>query len=138
MVFSFLPLMAQFSQTSAIKISLNKISTTKEGADIGTRVFHKGQKLFFELRVSGLMKDRDENFDLEADFIISDMGKKNTHGKGKVLNKKVHAGKNQAFNMHFSIQISDTSKPGRHNIEIDIKDKVSAKFNKINIVFDVK
>lgn len=129
---------AQFTRSSAIAFRVNSVSETKDGPNVAGRSFKKGQKVWFNVHVSGLVKDKQNNFDLEADFAIMDKDGKNRHGKGKVMNKKVQAGKSNSFNLHFSIQIGANSKPGKHTLEIEVKDKVAGKYNIHHIAFDVR
>jgi hypothetical protein len=130
---------AQYTKSDDIKIELTSLSDSKGGPKKLTGAFTKGQKMWINLLVTGLQKNPKQEFDIEADFLMTPSGikSKSVLDRGKILNQTVPAANSDQLILNFWIQLNKQIKMGPYQVEITLRDKLSQKFNVFIIDFNV-
>ncbi len=128
---------AQLKKSGKINFKLISLSDTEEGQNNKSKIFAPGQKIWINLRISGLEINQDNEFKIQADFLMTASGMKTVLDKGEIINQSLKALKPE-FNINFCIQTTQETPAGRYNVEITLKDINAEKYNKFIISFDLK
>jgi hypothetical protein len=87
--------------------------------------------------VSGLEKNQDDEFKIQADFLMTAPGLKKVLEKGEIINQSLKALKPE-LHLNFWIQTTPETPAGRYNIEITLKDINAEKYNKYVVSLNLK
>ena len=128
---------AQLKKSGKIIFQLISISDSEEGPDNKTKTFAPGRKIWINLKVSGLEKNQDDEFKIQADFLMTAPGLKKVLEKGEIINQSLKALKPDLI-LNFWIQTTRETTAGRYNIEITLKDINAEKYNKYVVSLNLK
>jgi hypothetical protein len=128
---------AQLKKSGKINFKLISLSETEDGQNNKLKIFAPGQKIWINLKISGLEKNQDNEFKIQADFLMTASGLKTVLNKGEIINQSIKAVKPE-FHINFWIQTIPETPAGRYNVEITLKDINAEKYNKFVISFDLK
>lgn len=137
LTFSFTDSSAHLKRSGKIKFNLAGLSETENGPDNKSKAFLPGDKIWINLKVSGLEKNQDNEYKIQADFLMTAAGLKTVLNKGEIINQTLKSDKPD-LKLNFWIQTTPEIKKGRYNVEITLKDINAEKYSKFNISFDIK